>query len=57
MDRYQEEMQAEWGAQFGDSRRCPVHPHVRTSSNDGMFDGPCNECEAEMDDRAHEEEA
>lgn len=33
----------------GDPRRCPRHPHVRTSSDDGMFDAPCGECEYEMD--------
>jgi hypothetical protein len=34
---------------LGDPRRCPRHPHVATSSPDGMFDGLCGECEAEMD--------
>lgn len=38
----------------GDPRRCPRHPHVRTSSPDGMFDGLCGECEAAMDDDANE---
>lgn len=33
----------------GDARRCPRHPHIKTSSDDGMFDGLCGECEAEMD--------
>lgn len=32
----------------GDARVCPQHPHVKTSSPDGMFDGPCYECEAGM---------
>lgn len=37
----------------GDPRRCPWHPHVQTSSPDGLFDAPCGECEAAMeDDRA-----
>jgi len=38
----------------GDARRCPRHPNVRTSSPDGMFDGLCGECEAEMDAAAHD---
>ncbi len=29
----------------GDARRCPRHPHVKTSSDDGMFDSDCSECE------------
>ena len=40
----------------GDPRRCRVHPHVKTSSDDGMFDGPCGECEAEMEMYDAEEE-
>lgn len=32
----------------GDARKCPHHPHVKTSSDDGMFDAPCYECEALM---------
>lgn len=32
----------------GDARRCPRHPGVKTSSDDGMFDAPCDRCEAEM---------
>lgn len=35
---------------LGDARRCPRHPHVKTSSDDGMFDGLCGECENEMAD-------
>lgn len=31
---------------LGDARRCPYHPHITTSSDDGMFDGLCNLCEA-----------
>lgn len=38
----------ELGAEMGDPRRCPRHPHVVTSSPDGMFDCPCDECEYEM---------
>lgn len=47
--RYEEEMQYEEGAKLGDPRCCPRHPHVKTSSPDGMFDGLCGACEAEMD--------
>ena len=43
------ELADELGAELGDPRRCPRHPHVKTSSPDGMFDAPCNECEAEME--------
>lgn len=46
-DARAEAEQDEYGASFGDPRRCPVHPHVKTSSDDGMFDGPCHLCEAE----------
>lgn len=34
----------------GDARRCPNHPDVKTSSEDGMFDGPCWKCEDAMYD-------
>jgi len=34
---------------YGDPRRCPHHPHITTSSPDGMFDTPCNECECNSD--------
>lgn len=30
---------------LGDARRCPLHPHIKTSSDDSMFDGLCSECE------------
>lgn len=53
-DPYQEAM--EWGAQWGDPRRCPHHPHVVTSSPDGMFDAPCDECEYAMERHGEEEE-
>lgn len=33
----------------GDPRRCPRHPGVQTSSEDGLFDGVCSDCEGEMD--------
>lgn len=42
----------EEGAALGDPRRCPWHPHVATSSPDGMFDGPCGECEYAAYDEA-----
>lgn len=42
---------------YGDARRCPRHPHVKTSSDDGMFDGVCGQCEYEGDMAEHEEEA
>jgi hypothetical protein len=32
----------------GDARRCPHHPEVKTSSDDGMFDAPCYKCEGAM---------
>ena len=44
----EEHLRDEAGA-FGDARRCPRHPHVKTSSDDGMFDAPCGECEHEAD--------
>lgn len=30
----------------GDARRCPIHPGVKTSSDDGMHDCDCGLCEA-----------
>lgn len=42
---------------YGDARRCPRHPHVKTSSDDGMFDGDCGECEHESEMAEHEEDA
>lgn len=42
-------------AAFGDPRRCHRHPEVKTSSADGMHDGLCYKCEAEMDASAMEE--
>ena len=45
-DRMMEEQDFEY---FGNARRCPRHPHVKTSSDDGMFDAPCYECEAAME--------
>lgn len=49
---YEEEMDAEAGAAYGDPRRCPRHPHVQTSSPDGLHDAPCGECEAESEREA-----
>lgn len=40
----------------GDARRCPRHPHVKTSSDDGMFDGVCGLCEMDMEDDFQERE-
>lgn len=34
---------------IGDARICSIHPNVKTSSPDGMFDAPCNVCESLMD--------
>lgn len=34
----------------GDPRRCPKHPHVKTSSDDGMFDCDCYVCEGESEE-------
>ena len=48
-DPQREAEEDEWGAQFGDARRCPRHPHVKTSSDDGMFDADCGECEYESE--------
>lgn len=44
---YENEMQDEAGAQFGDPRTCKWHPGVRVSSPDGMHDAPCGACEGE----------
>lgn len=45
-----EEAQDDAVACFGDPRRCPMHPRIKISSDDGMFDGDCCECEAEADE-------
>jgi hypothetical protein len=44
-----EAMEDELGASYGDPRVCPHHPHVQTSSADGMFDAPRGECEWECE--------
>jgi hypothetical protein len=41
----------------GDARHCPHHPHVKTSSEDGMFDGLCGECEYNASSEAMAESA
>ncbi len=38
---------------IGDARRCPRHPGMKTSSDDGMFDGPCPACELAMYEDAY----
>jgi len=42
------ELRDEYGAQYGDPRRCKRHGTV-ISSPDGMFDGLCGHCEMEAD--------
>lgn len=34
---------------YGDPRRCPSHPWVRTSDRFGMHDAPCGACEYEIE--------
>ena len=47
------EMQDQYGAELGDARRCPRHPQVKMSSDDGMYDAACCDlCEGEMADAA-----
>lgn len=46
---YQEAMDDEYGAQFGDPAKCPYHPSEIISSPDGMFDSPCGYCENEYE--------
>ena len=56
---YEEHLDHEQGA-YGDPRRCPHHPHVQTSSPDGLFDAPCGYCENQDDTayyEAHPEES
>ena len=48
-DRLGNDMSDDDSQWCGDPRRCPRHPHVKTSSDDGMFDGVCGECEHEME--------
>jgi hypothetical protein len=50
-----EELDYELGAQLGDPRRCSIHPDVKTSSNDGMFDAPCWKCENLIDEHANQQ--
>lgn len=57
-DHEAEDREYELGAEIGDPRRCPRHPHVATSSPDGMFDTPCGECEFASEEAwAKEEDA
>ena len=49
VDPAREAAEDELGATFGDPRCCPRHPSVRTSSDDGMFDGVCGDCEGESE--------
>lgn len=51
MTQEQQERIDEEGGQLGDARRCRRHPQVVTSSSNGMFDGLCHRCEAEMDEQ------
>lgn len=48
----EEAREDEFGAQFGDPRKCPRHPGEVTSSPDGLFDAPCGLCEAKGEDAA-----
>lgn len=45
-----DDLAAERGAELGDPRVCRIHPHIQTSSRDGMFDGPCGACEFAMEE-------
>ena len=44
----------EENAAWGDPRRCPAHGCV-TSSRDGLHDGLCGRCEAEMEPESEPE--
>jgi len=46
---FYEHQEHEAGAALGDPRKCKRHGTV-ISSPDGLFDGVCGACEAEMDD-------
>lgn len=48
MSYMNEELEAEYNAQYGDPRRCEKHGCI-TSSPCGMFDAPCSECEYEAE--------
>lgn len=52
----EEAREDELGAEFGDPRRCPRHPGVKTSSDDGMFDADCYVCEGESEEEYHRHE-
>ena len=42
-------MQMQHDYSNGDARRCPRHPSVITSSDDGLIDAPCGHCECEIE--------
>lgn len=48
-DDYNEAVHEEAMGYQGDARRCPRHPHIVTSSTDGLHDGLCGICEYETD--------
>jgi len=54
MEYAYEERMSDGVGPYGDARRCPRHPQVKTSSDDGMFDGVCGICEDEMSITAFE---
>lgn len=41
---------------YGDARRCPRHPHVKTSSDDGLHDADCGQCEYEGEEAYQEQQ-
>jgi len=49
-DPWLEAFHDEEGAKLGDPRRCLHHPHIATSSPDGMHDSLCGACEAAADE-------
>lgn len=49
MEYAYEERMSDGVGPYGDARRCPRHPHVKTSSDNGMFDCECYMCETEAD--------
>lgn len=54
---YEEHLAHEIGASFGDARRCPRHPGIKVSSDDGLFDSDCPACEGESDEAYEVEKA
>ncbi len=49
---YEEHLRDSLGC--GDARRCPRHPHVITSSDDGLHDADCGQCEYEGEEEYQE---